>query len=68
MTFLKNMRSNATVKYTKASLMGSFYVAAILQFNKNIIICLQIIGRYISAFTTGLQVIFLMRIRILLPW
>ena len=29
-------------------MMVSFYVAAVLQFNKNIINTLQIIGRYIS--------------------
>ena len=62
------MRSNTTAKYTKASMLGFFYVVTVLQFIKNIIIYLQIIGRYISAFTTGLQDIFLMRIRILLPW
>ena len=61
------MRSNTTVQYTKASMMGSFYAAAVLQFNKNIINCLKIIGRYISAFTTGSQDSFPMRIRISLP-
>ena len=61
------MRSNTTIKYTKASMMGLFYEASVLQFDKNIISCLQIVGRCISVFTTGLQDISPMRVRIPLP-
>ena len=51
-------------------MMGLFYIASVLQFVKNIISCLQIVGRYISYIsvsTTGLQDIFPMRVRIPLP-
>ena len=60
------MRSNTTIKYTKASMMGLFYEASVLQFDKNIS-CLQIVGRYISVFTTGLQDMSPMRVQIPLP-
>ena len=41
--FWKSCVPKLLVKYTKTSMMGLFYIAAVLQFNENIINCLQVL-------------------------